>query len=123
MCRTIFIEAISMNDDVEVLHEFEPLLRSTVRERFDILFVCVTLFIGRTIFDLMANTILVKVVFGGGIFLHFFRFPEVDGSSVEDSQAGLFGNRNLHICTNSQIERWSNITMHYAQRRRKKGCD
>jgi hypothetical protein len=35
----------------------------------------------------MANTILVKVVFGHGIFFHFFRFPEVDGSSVEDSRA------------------------------------
>jgi hypothetical protein len=29
MRGTVFIEAISMNDDVEVLHEFEPLLRST----------------------------------------------------------------------------------------------
>jgi hypothetical protein len=56
-----------------------------VRERFDILFVCVTLFIGRIVFDLMANTILVKVVFGHGIFFHFFRFPEVDESSAEDS--------------------------------------
>jgi hypothetical protein len=56
-----------MNDDVEVLHEFEPLLRSTMRERFDILFVCVTLFIGTIVFDLMAYTILVKVVFGCGI--------------------------------------------------------
>ena len=114
MRGTIFIEAISTNDDVEVLHEFEPLLRSTVRERFNILFVCVTLFIGWIISDLMANTILVKVVFGHGIFFHFFRFPEVDGSSVEDSRAHLFGNGKLHICTNSQIERWSNITMHYA---------
>jgi hypothetical protein len=33
----------------------------------------------------MANTILVNVVFGCGIFFHFFRFSEVDGSSVEDS--------------------------------------
>jgi hypothetical protein len=49
----------------------------------------------------MANTILVKVVFGRGIFFHFFWFPEVDGSSVEDSQAHLFGNRKLHIHTNS----------------------
>jgi hypothetical protein len=56
-----------------------------MRERFDILFVCVTLFIGRIIFDLMANTIFVKIVFVCGIFFHFFRFPEVDGISVEDS--------------------------------------
>ena len=109
-----FIKAISTNDDVEVLHEFEPLLNSTVRERFDILFVCVTLFIGWIVFDLMANTIMVKVVFGRGIFFHFVRFPEVDGSSVKDSRAHLFGNRKLHIHTNSRIERWSNITMHYA---------
>jgi hypothetical protein len=57
-----------MNDDVEVfLHEFVPLLRSTIRERFDILFVCVTLFISWIVFDIMANTVLVKVVFGRGI--------------------------------------------------------
>jgi hypothetical protein len=89
-----------MNEDVEVLHEFEPLFRSTVRERFDILFVCVTLFNRRNVFDLMANTIFIKV-FGCGIFFHFFRFPEVDGSSVEDSQARLFGTPQLHILTNS----------------------
>jgi hypothetical protein len=52
-----------MNDDIEV-HEFEPLFRSAVRERFDTLFVCVTLFIGRIVFDLMTNTILIKVVLG-----------------------------------------------------------
>jgi hypothetical protein len=51
----------------------------------------------------MANTILVKVVFGRGIFFHFFRFPEVDGSSVEDSRARLFVNRKLHIRTNSHF--------------------
>jgi hypothetical protein len=90
-----------MNDDVEVLHEFEPLIRSTMRERFDILSVCVTLFIGTIVFDLMAYTILVKVVIGCGIFFHFFRFPEVDGSSVKDSQACLFDNSKLHIHTNS----------------------
>jgi hypothetical protein len=55
-------EEFATNDDVEVLHEFEPLFRSTMRERFDILFVCVTLFISRIIFDLMANTIFVKVL-------------------------------------------------------------
>jgi hypothetical protein len=31
----------------------------------------------------MANTIFVKV-FGRGIFFHFFSFPELDRSSVED---------------------------------------
>jgi hypothetical protein len=76
MRQTIFIKAIATNDDVEVLHEFEPvlhefepLLRSTMRERFDILFVCDTLFISRIVFDLMANTILAKVVFGCEILL------------------------------------------------------
>jgi hypothetical protein len=38
-------------------------LLTYLRERFDILFVCVTLFIGWIVFDLMANTILVKVVY------------------------------------------------------------
>jgi hypothetical protein len=83
MRGTVFIEAISMNDDVEVLHEFEPLLRSAIRERFDILFVCVTLFIGWIVFDLMANTILVKVVFGHGIFFHFSGSQKLMGALLK----------------------------------------
>jgi hypothetical protein len=55
-----------------------------MRERFNIVFVCVTLFIGRIVFDLMANTIFIRD-FGHGIFFHYFTFPVVDGSSVEDS--------------------------------------
>jgi hypothetical protein len=58
-------------------------LRSTMRERFDILFVCVTLFIGRIIFDLMANTILVRVVFGRGIFFHFSGSQKMMGALLK----------------------------------------
>jgi hypothetical protein len=52
----------------------------------------------------MTNTIFVRS-FGRGIFFHFFRFPEVDGSFIEDSQAHLFDHRKIHIHTNSQIAR------------------
>jgi hypothetical protein len=54
-----------------------------VRERFDILFVCVTLFIGRIIFDLMENTIFVKVVFGRGIFFHFSGSQKLMGALLK----------------------------------------
>jgi hypothetical protein len=85
-----------------------------MRERLDVLFVLVTFFISRIIFDFMTNGIFIRS-FGRGIFFHSYRFPEVDGSSVEDSQAHLFVHCNLYIRTNSRIERWCKFTMHYAQ--------
>jgi hypothetical protein len=61
---------------------------------------------------------------GRGIFFHYYRFPEVDGSSVKDSRAHVFVCCNLHICTNNPIERWCKFTMHYAQNKgEKKRCD
>ncbi len=54
-----------------------------MRERFDILFVCVTLFIGRIVFDLMTNTVLVKVVFGRGIFFHFSGSQKLMGALLK----------------------------------------
>jgi hypothetical protein len=61
---------------------------------------------------------------GRGIFFHHYRFPEVDGSSVKDSQARVFACCNLHICTNNPIERWCKLTMHYARNKgEKKRCD
>jgi hypothetical protein len=60
----------------------------------------------------MTNAIF---IFDDGILSHYYRFPEVDGGSVEESQAHVFVCCNLHIFTSSQIERWCKITMHYAQ--------
>ena len=60
----------------------------------------------------MTNAI---IVFGHGRFFHCYRFPEVDGSPIEESRAHIFVRCNLHIRTNSRIERWCKFTMHYAR--------
>jgi hypothetical protein len=68
---------MATNEDIEVLHEFEPLLRSTMREGLNILFVCVALFIIRIIFNLMTGTVFIRG-FGHGIFfqpLALFQVP------------------------------------------------
>jgi hypothetical protein len=54
-----------------------------MRERLHILFIHVTSFVSRIILDFMTNGIFIRS-FGHGIFFHCYRFPEVDGSSVED---------------------------------------
>jgi hypothetical protein len=35
-CQTIIVESIALDNDVEFVHEFEPLLCQTVREQFDV---------------------------------------------------------------------------------------
>jgi hypothetical protein len=38
-CRTITVKSIALDNDVEFVHEFEPLLSCTMREGFDVQFV------------------------------------------------------------------------------------
>jgi hypothetical protein len=110
----------SRTQGVKLLHEFEPLPSCTKRKGFDIQFVLFTVLISRTILYLMTDVIFV-LGFGCGIFFHIFRFPEVEGSSVEDSRAWLlFITSFTHIHINSWIDRWSNITILYAWRQKKK---
>jgi hypothetical protein len=45
------------NDNITGFHEFEPLLRLTVRERLHILLIYVTSFVSRVILDFMTNGI------------------------------------------------------------------
>jgi hypothetical protein len=87
------------------------LLRHTMRESCHVLLIQFTCFVGRIVFDFMTNAI---IVLGHGRFFHCYRFPEVNGSPIEDSRAHIFIHCNLHIHTNSQIERWCKFTMHYA---------
>jgi hypothetical protein len=88
-----------------------------MRESCHVHLIRLACFVGRIIFDFMTNAI---VIFGPGRLFHYYRFPEVDGCPIEESRAHIFVHCNLPICTNSRIERCSNITMHYAQRQRKK---
>ena len=55
------------------------------------------------------------IVFGRGRLFHCYRFPEVDGCPIEESRAHVLIRCNLHIRTNSRIERWCKFTMHYAR--------
>jgi hypothetical protein len=65
-CQTISVESIALDNDVEFVHEFEPLLSRTVREglMYNLyeslsLLKRVTLFIGRIILDFMTDTVFV----------------------------------------------------------------